>query len=336
MHQLTQAQASSLIPRYWRVLASSTADILFLGKVNIRGMIRYWRSDASDLASQMKEVDANLQFLQGKNAALLKQEAARFVSPEFPQIGVGIGNYGNDLVPLDDASITRSHGATTFNVCGWCKHTSLGTYRGKCAINSFCGIRRNAGLHEDERKFNTPCFLPTATDAEFDELRAGLAGRLQALKAAKAEVDDKIVVLLECEKHAEKKPAFPNYRPYDWFNEGDPVVCFIGALEGRIIEDEFATAKVIVSYGHHDGYVSVCFDSKVHSGEYLDGHGRGYGMPRPEVMHVWEYEYMLKHPDFCNLWLKLGTSNHLEGFKPDSILGAFARTAVAQSIQPKL
>ena len=335
MYQLTEAQASSLIPSYWRVLASSTADILFLGKVNIRGMIRHWRYEASSLASQMKEVDANLTFLKGKNDALLKQEAARFENPTFPNVGLGTGNWSGDPEPLDSASVSRQRGTTTLNVCGWCKHAGGGTCRYSYYITTRCSIRTNAGLHEDERKFNTPCFLPAATDSELDELRTGLATQLQTLKAAKADVDDKIVVLLECEKHAEKKPAFPGHRPHDWFNEDDPVVCFVGSWKECIITNEFATAKVILGYRHHDGCVSVCFDSKVHNGKNLDGHGGGYGMSRPEVMHVWEYEYMLKHPDFCNVWLKLGTSDHLEGFIPDSVLGAFARVAVAQSKQSK-
>ena len=196
-------------------------------------------------------------------------------------------------------------------------------------------LQDKRGLQDDERHFNTPCFLPEASDAALDQLRSGLQQQLSSLKGAKAATDEKITILLELEKRAEKKPAFPDHRPHDWFNEGDPLVCYIGKWQERLLPDEFATAKGIMGYRHHDGCISVFYDSKMHTGDYLDGHGGGYGMSRPEVMHAWEYEYMLNHPDFCNVWLKLGTGSHLDGFDADAMLGAFARTASAQSKQSK-
>lgn len=335
MRQLSEAQATSLIPQYWRVLAGSTSDILFLGKVNIRSMIRSWRYDADSLASQMKDVGEKLTFLQGKNAEQIKKEAARFEKPEFPNIGIGEGSSANYLEPFDAASVSRKRGATTLNFCGWCKYAGGGSCRYNYYITTTCSLKTSAGLHDDQRHFNTPCFLPEAPIAELDQLRSGLEQQLNLLKKTKTATDEKIVILLELEKLAEKKPAFPNHRPHDWFNEGDPLVCYIGEWEKRLLPDKFATAKGILGYRHHDGCISVCFDSKVHTGEYLNGHGSGYGMSRPEVMHAWECEYMLKHPDFCNVWLKLGTGGHLEGFNANAMLGAFARVAVAQSKQSK-
>lgn len=331
MKKSVSSEVAGLIPQYWDLTASNVEDIVFFGKITIREMIRSWRSHASSLSSSIKTVDERLKLMSGKTAKDIIQIAKQSENPEFPQIGVRRDSWGDDPEPLDAASINREHGATTFNVCGWCKYAGGGSCRYNYHISTSCGIVNDAGMKDEDRKFNTPCVFKTANDSFFDQIRNGLEGTRRRLIEEKRQTDRKIKLLLTLEKRAEKKPAMPNNRPYDWFNVNDPVMCFIGKWQERIVPDQFATAKVINGYRHHDGCVSVSYDKRVHSGDYLEGHGGGYGMSRPEVMHVWEFEYLLAHPDFASLWSKKGTSKHLEGFDAEKFLGAMAKEATSRN-----
>lgn len=336
MKSLNSSEVAALIPQYWDVTASTVEDVVFFGQITIREMIRSWRYTANGLASQIKDVDEKLKLLRGKGAADIREVAKQYESPEFPQIGVRKDSWGDDPEPLDAASINRKHDATTFNFCGWCKYAGGGSCRYNYHITTSCSIKNATGLKDEERRFNTPCFLKEAPDKVFDEIRKGLMRERERLIEEKQATDEKIKFLLTLEKRAEKKPAMPDHRPHDWFNADDSVVCYVGKWKERIVRDNFATAKVINGYRHHDGCVSVCYDERVHTGEYLEGHGGGYGMSRPEVMHTWEFEYLLGHPDFASLWSKKGTSKHLERFDSEQFLGAFAREAVRRGREQKL
>jgi len=339
MKRHSSPEIAALIPQYWDLTADLTAstveDIVFFGQITIRMMIRLWRFTAKSLALQIKDVDEKLTFLQGKGAANICKIAKQYENPEFPHVDVPKDSWSRDPEPLDAASINRKRNATTFNFCGWCKYARGDVCRYNCYITASCSIKTHAGLEDKKRRFNTPCFLKEASDKVFDEIRKGLARERERLIEEKRKTDEKIKLLLTLEKRAEKKPAMPAHRPYDWFNVGDSVVCYIGGWKERIVRDNFVTARVINGYRHHDGCVSVCYDECVHSGEYLEGHGGGYGMSRPEVMHTWEFEYLLGHPDFASLWSKKGTSNHLEGFDAEQFLDALAKEAVARSAYSK-
>lgn len=325
----------SLIPDYWKLKATTVEDIVFFGQVTIREMIRYWRSHAEGLVSQIKDVEKKLELLKGKNAASMNELAKQYEKPEFPQIGQRDDSWGNDLEPLDAASINRKGGATTFNFCGWCKYAGGGSCRYNYHITTSCSIKTDASLSDEERKFNTPCFLTEAPEQMFNALRDGLARKRDMLVTQKQWTDEKIKLLLDYERRADKKPALPDYRPHDWFNVDDSVVCFIGQWPDRILKGDFATAKVIEGYRHHDGCVSVCYDERAHEGEYLDGHGGGYGMSRPEVMHQWEYEYILAHPSFAGLYTRGGVNKDLERYDYQKLQAAFAKEAVRRGREKK-
>ena len=335
MKSLNSSEVAALIPQYWDVTASTVEDVIFFGQITIHEMMRSWRCTANGLASQIKDVDDKLKLLKDKGASDIRESAKQYESPEFPHVGVPKGSWSRNPEPLDAASINRKHDATTFNFCGWCKYVGGGSCRYNYHITTSCSIKNAAGMEDEEHPFNTPCFLKEAPDKVFDEIRKGLTRERERLIEDKRKTDEKIGLLLTLEKRAEKKPAMPGHRPHDWFNVDDPVVCYVGKWKECIVRDNFATAKVINGYRHHDGYVSVCYEERVHTGEYLEGHGGGYGMSRPEVMHAWEFEYLLGHPDFASLWSKKGTSKHLEGFDAEQFLGAFAREAVRRGREQK-
>lgn len=322
MRKLSATEVAGLIPQYWDLTAEKTEDIIFFGQVTIREMVRSWRYHSKSQSSLIKSTDDLLSFLRGKNAKSISKVAEKYESPEFPKIGLREGNWSGDPEPLDAESINREGDATTFNFCGWCKHAGGGTCRFRYHITTRCGIKTSAGFEDEERRFDTPCFLTDAPNAEFDRLREGLERERNRLIEVKRGTDKKIRTLLNLEKQAEMKPALPSQRPHDWFNLNDPLVCYIGLWEERIVKDDFVTAKVIDGYRHHDGCVSVNYDGRIHNGEYLEGHGGGYGMSRPEIMHAWECEYLLANSDFAHLWATKGTGRHLERFDAEKFMVA--------------
>jgi hypothetical protein len=327
MKSLNSSEVAALIPQYWDLTASTVEDIIFFGQITIREMIRSWRYTADRLASQIKGVDEKLEFLQGKDAADIREVAKQYENPDFPQIGVRAYSTGVDPEPLDDASINRKCGATTFNFCGWCKYASGGNSRYSYIITPSCGIKNASGLRDEEyRFFDTPCFLKEALGKVFDEIRKGLARERKRLIEKKRVTDEKIKFLLVLKKRAEKKPAMPYYRPHNWFNVDDSVVCY-DKWKKRIARNNFATAKVIKVYHRRPGPVSVCYDQCVHSGDYIETPGDDYDMSSPEVMHTWEFEYLLRHSDFASLWMKKGTSTDLRGSDAERFLRSFAHEA---------
>ena len=381
--------AKHLIPEYWNIKwVKTVGDLVFLGKVTVRQLVRYWRGEAESLAGQIKYTQELIDLLKGKTGKDFAKLAECYENPVFSQAQIGkrSDSWSGDFEPLDPASASRKSEATTFNVCGWCKFTGGGTCRYQYHITTSCNILTHAGLPDNDleipqkaieryqsvepltrlgatdgekeaavqaihrmeaaypgltllvekrpewstktqRRFNTPCFLTNADMPQIEFMRGVLIAEKQKLIEKKKKVDSDIKLLLSLEKQAEEKPALPSARPYDWFNLNDQVVCFVGNWKDRIYQDVWATGKVINGYRHQDGCVSVNFDEKIHNGPYLEGHGGGYGMARPEVMLLWEYHYLRQHPDFAGLWI-LAADKHLQGFNPKEMLNALTLKAL--------
>lgn len=150
---------------------------------------------------------------------------------------------------------------------------------------------------------------------------------LKAREEEKQQIKDKIKFLDDIEKQAEKKPLIPCFRPCDWFEVNDIVVCCVGNWKGCALSDNFVFAKIIQDYRYKDGVVSVRCEKRVHLGEYLNGHGISYGLFRPEVMHQWEFEYLLKNLDFAEFWLKTGIPKYFREFNSEQVLSLFVKEA---------
>ncbi len=320
----TPVSKYKLIPDYHHIPANTLRDLVFFGKGTIRALVRSWRSTAGDISASIKAIEERIKLFDGLNPEGVQKIAANYESPEFPSIGVPRDSWSGDPEPLDAASINRKSGATTFNACGWCKYASGGTCRYSYYITTSCGLIQNAGLSDNERRFNTPCTFQTAPEEFFAAVRAGLRVSRDEAVAEKRRADGNIQLLLRLEGMAEEKPVLPSERPHDYYNIDDPVVCYIGSWKERIMPDQFATAKVINGYRHHDGCVSVCYDDRIHSGPYLDGHGGGYGMSRPEMLHTREYEYLIANPQFADAWARSASERALDGWDPDAFLAALA------------
>lgn len=302
----TENEVAALVPQDWDLRVCTVEGVLFLGKATIREMIRDWRQRASSIAADVKNTDGMCKFMHDKCASDIRKIAQQYEDPAFPHIGVREDNPLREPEPLDADSINRKCGATTFNCCGWCKHAGGGSHRYGYMIFTSCGIKCFAGLGDQKRRFDTPCFLKEAPCAEFDQIRVALASKLDRLIMEKRQADRRIKRLLTLEKRAEKKPVLSAYRPYDWFDLGDRVVCYVGASEGRLIAVNFAGASVVDGFHHREGGVSVRYDERLHTGSDLEGYGGWSGIHRPEVMHEWELNYLIGHPDFAAFWSTQG------------------------------
>lgn len=378
MNALTQP-AKHLVPKYWNLpKVKTTGDLVFLGKVTVRQLIRHWRNEAGSLSGTIKRVEEMARLLKGKTGKDFVKLASTYESPTWgpSDIGWREDGWGDDPEPLDAASINRQSDSTTFNVCGWCKYAGGGSCRYQYHITTSCSFLDYAGLpdhgrkipfgtaekymeaeransadtmrglesewpglrlfslhikgfnvkgwaNSTQRRFNTPCFLQGASMERVQFIYGALMAKKWLHVEQKKKIDSDIKLLLDLEKLAEKKPALPDQRPHDWFNVNDEIACFVGNWDDRIYKDVWAFAKVIYGYRHQDGCVSVRYNEKIHNGPYLEGHGGGYGMSRPEVMHMWEFNYLRQHPDFAKLWVR-ATNGHLEGYDPDLMLEALS------------
>ena len=303
-----------LIPDHWHgVYVPTEAAFIFLGSKNLEYLKRYWECEEKKMADSIEIVQARVDMLDGKTVEDIKAMAAEYEHPEFPKIGISDapGSWAQEPEPLDEESINRKPGMTTFNFCGWCKHCEGSLCNYGYHITATCSLipeelNNGRGTYGyDEFRFNTPCAIANGTQEFLETCVEYLKTKLVGLVAEKAEIGEYIRFIAEAMKRAEEKPYFADHRPADWFELGDEVVCFISKdFENALQTGIFVTGKVIHGYRRGDGWVSVCADEQVHTGDYCDGCGLGCGLNRPEVMHKWEYEYLKTHPDYLKVWIR--------------------------------
>ena len=324
MKALSSSEVSALIPPRFQLTATTVEDIVFFGQATIREMIRDWRYYANESSKEVKEAEELCQLLRDKTPADIIALAKQYENPTFPVIG---STDGSDPEPLDGASINRRSGATTLNVCGWCRYAGGGGKRYNYMITTCCGIKSVAGMKSESRRFNSPCCFQKMSVEQLDKIRQRLKLSQDRLVAKKRQMDEKIKLLLTLEKKAEKKPPMPVCRSFEWFDLDDVVNCYVEQWESCIVADDFLSAKVINGCHSGDGSVWVCFDKRVSTDKYLNGAGSDYGFQRPEVMHEWEFAYLLEHPDFASIWAQGGISSFVHDFDADKFLAALARHA---------
>lgn len=139
---------------------------------------------------------------------------------------------------------------------------------------------------------------------------------LEKEEARKRRFDDFANYVKQIRQQSEIKPCFPSHRPLDWFNFNNTVKCYVNS-ENALPEyrNRFIEGRVIRGYRYHEGFVTVMVDHKVQNDmNYHDGRALGYGGTRPEVILLWEYEYLRSHPDYLIVWLNSVKSDYLTNF----------------------
>jgi hypothetical protein len=293
---MKSVSVKSLIPSYWDLSVCNNFDIINLGKATIRIMIQYHKNEIKGCNEYIENLRNDIKLIQSGKYIKLK---SKYKMP----------NESDILMKEDDAIIRSvnllngSNEATTFHMCGWCKHNGSGSFRYNYMIHGSCSILNNAGIGND-RVTNTLCYF--TGDSKKDNkvvigLKKSLKQTIENIKKSRDYISRLNVIL----KTAKNRPVLSNHRKFDHFNLNDKVVCYIGNWtkdNGPIVDDKFVEGVVINGYRYHDGCVSVCYDKKIHDGDYLEGRGGSYGLSRPEVMLKSEFEHFLNNMDYVRIW----------------------------------
>jgi hypothetical protein len=299
---MKSVSVKSLIPSYWDLSVRNKNDIINLGKTNIRSMVQYHKIKVKEGNEYIRAyLRKDIKLIQSGNYISLK---SKYKMPDKSDI----------LMKEDDAIIKEvdllngNGDITTFNMCGWCEHNGGGSFRYNYMIHGSCSILSNACINI-ERVTNSLCYF-TGDKKKDNEVVTGLKKSLKQTIENIKKRQEYISYLNILLKTAKNHPALSNHRKCDHFNLNDKVVCYIGNWKENehghdiIVDDKFVEGVVINGYRHHDGGVSVCYDKKIHNGDYLEGRGGGYGSSRPEVMLKSEFEQFLNDMTFVRIWTK--------------------------------
>lgn len=324
---------------------SSTAELRELGAFNINSLIEHWQYSLDEAKEAVSNKTSLLKFIINKSSSSITRLAKRYENPSVKIGHVDDSKMCHGAEPVDDASLARKSGASSFNICGWCKHAYCGVVRYNYHISTSCEFEVESGLREGKKFFNTKCFLRTAPPEKFKQLALGLKKELVLTKQIVQNIKKNLRVLQKLKKEAkileknQKKPVMPSSRPADWFNVDDKVIVYLGGWKDSkcklLVRELFIAGIVVRGYRHHDGCVTTKLGTKIHTNENnYDGHGFGSGVESPIVMHKWEYDYLLKHREFAKRWIQ-GSSFKNESSEVDKFIAAielYAKKATATNV----
>ncbi len=312
-------------PEYTLCGIRTWEDVAKLGNKNIAALISSARSHEKSLTNDVKTIKAKQELLRGKSGDDFVEMAKEFENPTITDIGVPEDSWSKDPEPRDAASINRKSDATTFNMCGWCKHAGGGGCRYQYHITTSCNLLGNSL----ETKFNTPCLLQSKSADEIASEVDRMEREVENLLSRRERVREGIKLLQKLKKGAPDKPYLMSLRPHNHFNVGDEIIVYVGQCgdEGEhksLVKDGvWVSAIVVFGYRHHEGCVSYQSLFPIHSNmSNFEGRGGGAGGSRPEVMLLSDFNYLTWAADtsadecdlgFLGLWIA-NIDDHLEGF----------------------
>lgn len=145
--------------------------------------------------------------------------------------------------------------------------------------------------------------------------------------------------LKHLEQNSPEKPYLLSLTPYNYFEEGDEVLVYLGHIEptSRPIKEDWVPAKVVEGYRHQDGFVNYKTEIPVHDNlEYNEGKGGFCGMGRPEVLKKEDFEGLREaaktDPAFFELWCK-NIPDYLRDFDLPSFKSSLATWSIASAIK---
>lgn len=297
---------ADLIPDVYSdcVFASNEDDLLFLGKQNLLEFAATWKRRSNDYHHRLKYAQERVDLMKGKTALDFQALAKDYDNPEkFRVTCKSNGNYE----PIDQESIDREYGTTTFNLCGWCKYVRGGLCRYGYYIEPSCllipkELGNGSGYGGTKKsQFNTKCILQNASDEFLKNCHIYLENELVELSAKIAKYEAFAKVLTDLSERAEEKPTFSIARGEDWGKPGDPAVCYCSPKLSNL---KYWNTFLQGTLGEINGFITIHFSKKVHDGRAFDGFGFNVGHARPEIMLLKEYQYLRSHPDYRKVWLR--------------------------------
>lgn len=316
-------------PQYTLRGIKSWEEVASLGSKNIAALISRARDNEKSLTNRIASLKQQAELLRDKSGEDFKRMAKDFENPTLTEIGMPSDSWSKDPEPLDTASKNRGHDATTFNVCGWCKHAGGGSCRYSYHITTSCSLLGKS----PETRFNTPCLLQGMSTTDFVREVERLERETEATLAKREKVRQGIKLLQDLKRGATEKPYLMSLRPHDHFNVGDDVMVYVGQWgEGEhkstVKDGVWVPAIVVFGYRHHDGCVSYEALFPIHSNiSYSEGRGGGAGMSRPEALLRSEFNLLQEAAQnkesgdlgFVGLWLA-NVDDGLKGFNKAQFL----------------
>lgn len=308
-------------PEYSLRGIKSWEEVAKLGSKNLAALVSRAREHEQSLSGSIARLKEQQNLLLGKSGDDFKEMAKAYENPTITLIGVPGDSWSKDPEPLDADSKNRKADATTFNMCGWCKHAGGGSCRYQYHITTSCSLLGDAS---PETRFNTPCLLQSKTADLIAEHVQRIDHEVEALLARREKVRQGIKLLQKLKKDAPEKPYLISLRPHDMFNVGDDAMVYIGQWgdgneHKKVADGKWVPVTVVFGYRHHDGCVSAQSQFPIHSNVAFDGGcGYGAGMSRPEILLRSEFEW-LRHASeegdlgFLGLWVA-NIDDHLKGF----------------------
>lgn len=145
--------------------------------------------------------------------------------------------------------------------------------------------------------------------------------------------------LKHLEQNSPEKPYLLSLAPYNYFEEGDEVLVYLGHIDpaSRPLKEDWVPAKVVEGYRHQDGFVNYETEIPVHDNlEYNEGKGGFCGMGRPEVLKKEDFEGLKESaktdPEFFELWCK-NIPGYLRDFDLPSFKSSLATGNIASAIK---
>lgn len=300
-------------PEYTLRGIKSWQDVAKLGSNNIAILVSRARENEKSLTGSIAHLKEQQKLLEGKSGADFTELAKKYENPVIAQVGVPGDSWSKDLEPLDAASKNRQRDTTTFNICGWCKHTSGGSGRYSYMITTHCGLLGGYNAVE-ETKFNTPCLLQKMKAEQITAQVDRIKKEVEDALARREKVRDGIKILQSLKKGQPEKPYLTSLRPHDQFNVGDAAMAYIGQWGAdnqhkRLADGKWVPVIIVFGYRHHDGCVSAQAEFPIHSNaDYDGGCGYGAGDSHPAILLRSEFEW-LRHAaeegdlGFLGLWI---------------------------------
>ena len=269
----------TVIPEFRDIRVFERRRLIFFGWWNLKHLLDHWEKEKYNDSKDSARIRKLFREIGKKpTIARINLVASHYENPTF-QLGF---DHSKTPIPVDQASKDRKPTATTFNCCGWCKYciTPMSTHS-NCKTTGWCSITH------DPVRFDTPCILAKTNQKTLNHCIRCMKKSLRILKNRKVKAARSIKYITEAMQEARIKPPFASWRPLNYFHIGQNVMYFLPSRE-------FIAARITEI---SDGTITLY--SQQTECQYYEF------ITHPEIITQWGYKYLVRHPYYRQLWIKV-------------------------------
>ena len=278
-----------------------------LGQANAGRLIATLRRVDKRIAVDMDRLSSQRKIMRVVHGGGLPTMAAKFDDPG----GIRVATVRHDSrpirLPIDHGSLVRAPNTTTFNRCGWCRHSeaTFGCPHTDMdvSLRGICGLLR--GQDDLDVDFDTPCKLEPSNA---ERAIALLDARIADLGRRKSEIAQGNRHLRAMKERLDWKPVLPYLGYARQFEPGRNCRVF-----GRRFGDPlWVPAKIWKVKDRGNARGSVWASSERHmladkTPHNLGGYARPASHESPCILYPrdvrWLRQNATKEPSFLDLWL---------------------------------